>query len=131
MMTQIKDIAWDDWTIAIPAFLTITLMPFTYSITNGIGAGVIAFVLLQAAAGKVREVNPLLWIVAALFLGLLRAQPDPAVPQRQGGEARDPVPRPAGHRILIRARVGLPVVPLRSAASEVEGSHPFNGAGPL
>jgi AGZA family xanthine/uracil permease-like MFS transporter len=54
--------------IAIPAFLTIVLMPYTYSISAGIGAGFVSFVLLKAARGKAAAVHPLLWIVAALFV---------------------------------------------------------------
>jgi AGZA family xanthine/uracil permease-like MFS transporter len=68
MLTSIRTIDWSDYEIAIPAFLTIVLMPFTYSISNGIGAGLIAFVLLKAVRGKAREIHPLLWGVAALFL---------------------------------------------------------------
>ena len=68
MMTQAKDIHWDDWEIAVPAFLTIALMPFTYSITNGIGAGFILFCVLKVVMGKARDVNWLMWIVAALFV---------------------------------------------------------------
>lgn len=68
MMTAVRTIDWTDYEIAIPAFLTIVLMPFTYSISNGIGAGVIAYVLLKAAGGRARQVHPLLYAVAALFL---------------------------------------------------------------
>ena len=68
MMQQVKGIDWDDLDIAIPAFLTIVLMPFTYSISNGIGAGLISYVVLKAVRGKAREIHPLLWAVAALFL---------------------------------------------------------------
>ncbi|WP_432524802.1 NCS2 family permease [Kineococcus sp. SYSU DK006] len=68
MMTQVKGIDWDDLEIALPAFLTIVLMPFTYSISAGIGAGFIAFVVLKVARGKARQVHPLLWVVAALFV---------------------------------------------------------------
>jgi len=68
MMLGVRSIEWADWEIAIPAFLTIVLMPFTYSISNGIGAGIISYVLLKTVRGKVREVHPLLWVVAALFL---------------------------------------------------------------
>ena len=75
MMTQAKDIPWDDWEIAIPAFLTLALMPFTYSITNGIGAGFIMFVVLKAAVGKVREVNWLMWVVAAFFVAYFALDP--------------------------------------------------------
>ena len=68
MMQQVKGITWDDVEIAIPAFLTIVLMPFTYSITVGIGAGFLAYVLIKAVKGKAASVHPLLWVVAALFL---------------------------------------------------------------
>ncbi|MCW2499512.1 MAG: Xanthine/uracil/vitamin permease [Frankiales bacterium] len=68
LMTQIKNINFDDWTIAIPAFLTIVLMPFTYSITNGIGAGFVSYAFLRLATGRGRGVHPLLWVVAALFV---------------------------------------------------------------
>jgi len=68
MMTAVRTIDWTDYEIAIPAFLAIVLMPFTYSISNGIGAGVIAYVVLKAAKGKFREVHPLLWAVAVLFV---------------------------------------------------------------
>jgi AGZA family xanthine/uracil permease-like MFS transporter len=68
MMTQVKDVDWDDWEIAVPAFLTIILMPFTYSITNGIGAGFIMFVVLKAVMGKAREVAIVTWIVTLLFV---------------------------------------------------------------
>jgi len=68
MITQIRHIDFDDHTIAIPAFLTIVVMPFTYSITNGIGAGFVAYVLLKVTSGRAREVHPLLWLVAALFV---------------------------------------------------------------
>jgi AGZA family xanthine/uracil permease-like MFS transporter len=67
MMTAVRDIDWTDYEIAIPAFLTIVLMPFTYSISNGIGAGFISYVLLKAVRGKAREIHPLLWGVAVLF----------------------------------------------------------------
>ncbi|WP_328507511.1 MULTISPECIES: NCS2 family permease [unclassified Streptomyces] len=68
MMTQVKSIDWDKYEIAIPAFLTIAVMPFTYSITNGIGAGFLAFVLIKTVLGKAKEVHWLLWGTSALFL---------------------------------------------------------------
>jgi AGZA family xanthine/uracil permease-like MFS transporter len=68
LMTQVRNIDFEDWTIAIPAFLTIVLMPFTYSITNGIGAGFVSYAVLRLATGKARGVHPLLWVVAALFV---------------------------------------------------------------
>lgn len=68
MVTQVTDIDWTDWYIAIPAFFAIILMPFTYSITAGIGAGVILYVLLQVVARKTRQVHVLMWIITALFV---------------------------------------------------------------
>ena len=68
LITQVRHIDFDDYAIAIPAFLTIVLMPFTYSITNGIGAGFVSYALLKATQGRAREVHPLLWLVAALFV---------------------------------------------------------------
>ena len=49
-------------------FLTIVVMPFTYSIANGIGAGFISWVLLQSATGRARTIHPLMWVVAAAFV---------------------------------------------------------------
>ncbi len=68
MMTSVRDIDFSDYEVAIPAFLTIVVMPFTYSVTNGIGAGFVSYVLIKLARGKGRAVHPLLWGVAALFV---------------------------------------------------------------
>lgn len=68
MMLQVKNIDFSDFEIGIPAFLTIALMPFTYSITNGIGAGFVSYVVIKAANGKAKDVKPLLWLVSALFV---------------------------------------------------------------
>jgi len=68
MMLGVRTIDWTDYEISIPAFLTIVLMPFTYSISNGIGAGLITYALLKVARGKHREVHPLLYGVALLFV---------------------------------------------------------------
>ena len=68
MMTQIKSIDWQDYGIAIPAFLTIILMPFTYSISVGIGAGFVSYVVIRAFQGRLKEVHPLLLIVSGLFM---------------------------------------------------------------
>jgi AGZA family xanthine/uracil permease-like MFS transporter len=76
MMGGLRQIDWGDPTEAVPAFLTILVMPLAVSITEGIAFGVIAYVLLKAAAGRARAVNPLLYVFAALFLlryALLRA----------------------------------------------------------
>jgi adenine/guanine/hypoxanthine permease len=68
MMTQVKDIRWDDIEIALPAFLAIAFMPFSYSITVGIGAGFLAYVLIKIVRGKTSEVHPLMWVIAAMFV---------------------------------------------------------------
>ncbi|MFI7411465.1 NCS2 family permease [Streptomyces sp. NPDC049627] len=68
MMTQVKHIDWDKYEIAIPAFLTIAVMPFTYSITNGIGAGFLAYVVIKTVLGKAKDIHWLLWGTSALFL---------------------------------------------------------------
>jgi AGZA family xanthine/uracil permease-like MFS transporter len=61
--------------LVIPAFLTIALMPFTYSITNGIGAGVISYAVLRTAVGRRREVHVLMWLIAALFVVYFALEP--------------------------------------------------------
>jgi AGZA family xanthine/uracil permease-like MFS transporter len=68
MMQQVKGIDWNDLEIALPAFLTIVLMPFTYSITAGIGAGFIAYVVIKIVRGKTRDLHPLMWVTALLFV---------------------------------------------------------------
>ncbi|MFD3507791.1 NCS2 family permease [Nocardia sp. NPDC058666] len=69
MMTQARKIDWADLEVAVPAFVTIVLMPFTYSITNGVGAGLIAFVVIKSARGKFSEIHWLVWVVALVFVG--------------------------------------------------------------
>ncbi|MDR0959869.1 MAG: NCS2 family permease [Propionibacteriaceae bacterium] len=68
MMTQITEIDWNDLELAIPAFATLAFMPFSYSITVGIGVGFLLYVFIKTVRGKARQVHPLLWVVAALFL---------------------------------------------------------------
>jgi AGZA family xanthine/uracil permease-like MFS transporter len=75
MMSQVRDLVWEDMSLGIPAFLTIAVMPFTYSITNGIGAGVISYVLLQAAVGRRRNIHPLMWLIAVLFVIYFALEP--------------------------------------------------------
>ena len=75
LISQIRDLEWGDLSLVIPAFLTITLMPFTYSITNGIGAGVISYVLLRAAVGRRRDIHPLMWLIAAVFVVYFALEP--------------------------------------------------------
>jgi AGZA family xanthine/uracil permease-like MFS transporter len=68
MIRQIKDIDLSEFATALPAFLTIVVMPFTYSIVNGIGAGFLAHVVLETAMGRGRRVHPLMWIVSVAFV---------------------------------------------------------------
>jgi AGZA family xanthine/uracil permease-like MFS transporter len=68
MMSQIKAIDWDDYGIAIPAFLTIILMPFTYNISVGIGAGFVTHVVIRYMQGRRKDVHPLLLLVSGLFM---------------------------------------------------------------
>ena len=68
MMQQVVGIDWADLDIAIPAFLTIVLMPFTYSITAGIGAGFVAYVVIKIARGQARRLHPLMWLISVLFV---------------------------------------------------------------
>jgi AGZA family xanthine/uracil permease-like MFS transporter len=74
-MSQLRNIDFSDLTVAIPAFLTMVLMPFTYSITNGVGAGFISYVVLKAATGRARQVYPLMWVVAAAFAVYFAIEP--------------------------------------------------------
>ncbi|MFI4998106.1 MAG: NCS2 family permease, partial [Hyphomicrobiales bacterium] len=70
MMTGgLRHIEWDDPTEAIPAFLTIILMPLSASITEGVAFGVLSYTVLKAASGRGREVHPLIYVFAVLFLG--------------------------------------------------------------
>lgn len=68
MASHLRHIDISDFSVALPVVLTVAVMPFSYSIANGIGVGFIAWVVLRSAAGKAREISPLLWIVAAGFL---------------------------------------------------------------
>ncbi|MTA04432.1 MAG: NCS2 family permease, partial [Actinobacteria bacterium] len=68
MMAQIKDVDWSDYGIGIPAFLTMILMPFTYNISVGIGAGFISHVLVRLVQGRGKEVHGLLYFVSGLFV---------------------------------------------------------------
>jgi AGZA family xanthine/uracil permease-like MFS transporter len=67
MSHSVKEIDWADYTIAIPAFVTMMMMPFTYSITNGIGMGFITFVVLRLAAGRSRDIPVAMYVVSAVF----------------------------------------------------------------
>nr|WP_034515009.1 NCS2 family permease [Actinomyces slackii] len=79
MMMQVTDIDWSSPEIALPAFLTIIMMPFSYSITNGIGAGIIAYLVIQVATGGVKRVHPLMWLAGALFIVYFTLTPIKAI----------------------------------------------------
>ena len=68
MMAQIKHIDLTDFRVLLPVFLTVAVMPMTYSIANGIGAGFVAWVLVHAFSGRAKQIHWLLWIVAAGFV---------------------------------------------------------------
>ena len=68
MMTQVLDIDWKNYEYSIPAFLTIIFMPFSYSISVGIGVGFIAYTVIQIAVGKAAKIHPLMWVSSALFV---------------------------------------------------------------
>lgn len=70
IMSDVGSIDWGSPELAFPAFLIIVGIPFTYSITNGIGLGFIAYVLLMIARGKVREIKPLMWVSALAFVAM-------------------------------------------------------------
>ncbi|WP_077798031.1 NCS2 family permease [Streptomyces sp. JHA26] len=64
---SITEIDWSDFTVAVPAFVTMLMMPFTYSITNGIGMGFVTFAVLRLATGRGREVPVAMYVVSAVF----------------------------------------------------------------
>lgn len=75
MIGQLTSIDFKRLDYALPAFLTVVSMPFTYSIANGIGIGFISWVVMATAAGKARTVHPLLWFVAAIFVAYFARGP--------------------------------------------------------
>ena len=68
MLATITEIRWHEPLVAVPAFLTLVLIPLTYSIANGLGFGIIAWAVLHAITGKLRRQDWLLYVLAALFL---------------------------------------------------------------
>lgn len=70
MLVSLRDIDWEDAEIAIPAFLTITVMAFSYSISNGIGIGVLAYTIIKILTGKIKEIKGATWIIDVLFLAM-------------------------------------------------------------
>lgn len=68
MMEPVKDIDFSDFTEAVPAFMTIALMPFTFSIANGIAAGLIFYPIMKLVTGRSKEVHPVVYVLAILFV---------------------------------------------------------------
>ncbi len=68
MIGCVKDIDWTDVSVAVPAFLTITVMPFTYNISYGIAFGIISYIMIKLLTGKIKEIN-----IATIVIGLLFA----------------------------------------------------------
>jgi adenine/guanine/hypoxanthine permease len=68
MMTIVREIPWDDYEEAVPAFVTMMAMPYTWSITNGIGAGFITYAAIKLLNGKARQVHWMVYLASAAFL---------------------------------------------------------------
>ena len=68
MMRELLEIDWQDVTEAVPSAMAALVMPFTYSIANGLAFGFIVYAALKLLTGRAREVHPAMWFVAALFL---------------------------------------------------------------
>jgi len=68
MMSVVREIAWDDYEAAVPAFVILLVMPLTWSITNGIGAGFVTWVAVKVLAGRAGAVHPMMWVAALAFV---------------------------------------------------------------
>ena len=68
MLSAIRGVDFDDLTEAIPAFLVLVTIPFTYSIADGIGMGFISYAIIKALSGRGKEVHPLLYVLALVFV---------------------------------------------------------------
>ena len=70
MMECVKDIQWTNPSVALPSFLTLVMMPFTYNISYGIAFGLVAHVIIRICIGKIKEVSVGTWIITALFAAM-------------------------------------------------------------
>jgi AGZA family xanthine/uracil permease-like MFS transporter len=68
MMSLVRELPWDDFEEAIPAFVTMLVMPFTWSITNGIGAGFVTYAVLKVLSGKARQLHPMVYVATIAFV---------------------------------------------------------------
>ncbi|HYY43728.1 MAG TPA: NCS2 family permease, partial [Actinomycetota bacterium] len=68
MMMLVRDIEWTEPAVGIPSLLTMVLMPFTFSITNGVGAGFISYTVIMALKGQWRDIHPLMAVISGIFV---------------------------------------------------------------
>lgn len=68
MLRELADIDWNDTTECVPAVITALVMPFTYSIANGLALGFISYAALKLLTGRVKDVSTVIWVIAAIFL---------------------------------------------------------------
>jgi len=70
-MGSIKNIDWNNFKIAVPAFLTLAIMPFTYNISYGIAFGLISYIVISVFCGDIKQIKASSWVIAALFVAML------------------------------------------------------------
>lgn len=75
MMQNARHVDWADSATSIPVFLTVAIMPFTYSITAGVAAGVISYVAIKVAQGKAREIGAFMWALTVIFVVFFALHP--------------------------------------------------------
>jgi AGZA family xanthine/uracil permease-like MFS transporter len=68
MLSSVRDIDWDDVTVSIPAFLTLTTIPLSYSIASGLAIGFISYTVLKVLSGEYRRIGWLVYVLTALFV---------------------------------------------------------------
>lgn len=70
MMSSLGEIDWSRFEHAFPAFMIVLGIPFTYSISTGIGLGFVSYIVIMAVAGRIREIRPLMWLAGLAFLAV-------------------------------------------------------------
>ena len=68
MCGSVAKVRWDDFSEAVPAFLTLVCTPLTFSIATGLSLGMLSFTFIKLFAGKYREISPLIWVLSVLFI---------------------------------------------------------------
>ena len=71
MMASVRNIDWSDFKVSVPAFLTLSVMPFTYNISYGIAFGMISYVVISAFCGDLKKIRPGSWVITFLFIAML------------------------------------------------------------